>query len=274
MIRAIASVCISVAAFAAVPGIAAAEQTSGSSYKTAEFKAKVKGSQVTTWTFNRPYDENNPCVAPGSGYGDSSVYFENKSPMRLQVAQAPKDNPNLFSTRGRPLVLAIPTPARLDARAERDTDVNYGAIDEKKCEGPNGGGVIPDPRPKDCGVRTGTIGVRFFYDWRSILDDAIPSDNVKRDRNQLKLETYDPQYQGSPSGDLEDAYQNCELEQATTAEHRGTTYVTGGKLVEKKLFQTKRKKIKVSGSLVTPIKGQYYTGKTILAWNLTLTRVK
>lgn len=264
MIRAL---CIAAIACLAVPVGAAAKQQPP---KQAEFKAVLKGSQVTTWTYNRPYDENNPCVSGGQGYGDSSIYFGSNRPLTLKFAAPPKDNPNLFSSRGRPVVVTDPSPYRLDVQAARDTDIDYTGVDPKKCEGPNGGGVEPDLRPKDCGTRRGTIGARFFFDTRSIFDDAIPQ-NHGRDKNRLKLQTSLPDYNG---GSLEDAYENCALDNLTTVEHQGTTYTVGGKLNEKQLFNKKRKTIRVSASYITPVEGEFYEGKTILAWNLKLTRVK
>jgi hypothetical protein len=269
MIRAFAVVCIT-AACAALPAVAAAKPAKQQGPQQAEFKAVLKGSQVTTWTYNRPYNDDEPCLAPGQGYGDSSIYFGSNNPLKLKFVAPPKDAPNLFSSRGRPVVVTDPSPYRLHSRASRDTDIDYGQPGTK-CEGENGGGVEPDLRPKDCGERTGTIGARFFFDHRSIFDDAIPTDHEKRDKNRLKLQTFDPDYSG---GALEDAYENCELSNLTTVEHQGTTYTIGGKLNEKQLFNKKRKTIRVSGSYITPVEGEYYNGKTILAWNLKLTRIK
>jgi hypothetical protein len=272
MIRALAVVCIT-AACAAVPTAAVAKPAKQPTTKQAEFKAVLKGSQVTEWTYNRPYDENNPCVSAAQGYGDSSIYFGSNQPLKLKFVAPPKDQPNLFSSRGRPVVVSDPSPYRLDVTAARDTDVNY-EQPGPKCDGPNGGGVDPEKRPKDCGERTGTIAARFFFDQRSVLDDAIPTDYTKRNKNTLRLETSDPAYQGSEDGSLEYAYENCHLDNLSSVEHQGTTYTVGGKLIEKQLFNKKRKTFRVSGSYITPVQGDFYNGKTILAWNLKLTRIK
>jgi hypothetical protein len=255
----------------AVPAVAEAKPKP-KPLPTAEFKATLSGSQVTTWEYHHAYDDSAPCQVQVDGYGDQSVKFSGK-PFRLNFTAPPKNNPNLLYTRGRPAVLTNPNPLVLDSTAERDTDFTYGQPGPK-CDGENGGGVDPDAiPPKDCGTRTGTIRARFFYDWRGVLDDAIPTDH-SRDKNQLKLETYWPEYNGSESGKLDETYKNCSLNGQTWAERQGVTYTTGNKLVEKQLFNKKRKSFLVSGSYITPITDAGYNGQTILAWNLKLTRVK
>jgi hypothetical protein len=133
--------------------------------------------------------------------------------------------------------------------------------------------VDPDVQRKDCGERTGTIRASFFYDWRGVLDDAIPTDH-SRDKNALKLETYWPEYNGSDSGKLDDAYKRCSLNEQTWAEREGVTYTAGAKLIESRLFDKKRKAFRTSAGFITPISGEFVQGKTILAWNLKLTRIK
>jgi hypothetical protein len=259
------------AALAVAPFSAQAAKPSGG-FKQATFKATLSGSQVTTWEYHVADDPDNQCDAGSDGYGDQTIKFDAKRTFRLNFTAPPKNNPNLLYTRGRPAVLTNPNPLVLDSTAKRDTDFTYGQPGPR-CDGENGGGVDPSLQVKDCGTRTGTIRARFFYDWRGVLDDAIPTDH-SRDKNQLKLETYGPEYNGSESGKLDETYRNCSLNGQTWAERQGVTYTTGNKLVEKQLFNKKRKSFLVSGSYITPITENDYTGQTILAWNLKLTRVK
>jgi hypothetical protein len=272
-IRAIAVVCTAAGLTAAGPAAAApAKQPAG--LKQATFKATLSGSQVTTWEYHAPLDEDDACSASSDGYGDQTIKFDAKRKFNITFTAPPKGQPNLFSSNGRPAVLTAPILLRVDAMAERNGDytVNYNEIRDE-CEGAaGGGGVTLDD--KDCGVREGGFQTQlYFHELIGGEDLDIPSPNPSPEKNTLKLAGL--AYEWGTKSSLDATYKNCPLLlEDTNIERRGNIFTTPAKLPEKRLFDKKRKRIVVSGHEIAQRGSGNSTGQTILAWNLRLTRVK
>jgi hypothetical protein len=271
------SICIAAAALAVgAIGPAAAADAKKTGPVTAEFKATLSGSQVTTWEYHNPKNQDDPCSASSNGYGDQTIRFDAKRTFRVKFTTPPRKQPNLFGTKGRPSVFTTPLFLNVDARAERNGDytVNYGEIDEQRCDAASGGGGGGDIA-KDCGVRDGRFNVRMYFSDPSEDDGLlIPIARPLPDRNHLKLEGNFYEWfsaDGTSASTLDSTYQNCPLLlQDSYVERAGNIFTSPAKLSEKQLFNRRRKRIVVSGHHIQP----HTTGQTILAWNLRLKRVK
>jgi hypothetical protein len=263
-------------AFAA-PVTASAKQPAG--VKQATFKATLSGSQVTTWEYHAPLDEDDPCSASSDGYGDQTIKFDAKRKFNISFSAPPKSQPDLFSTNGRPAVLTAPLLLPVEARAERNGDytVNYHEV-KADCEGAAGGGGVTQV-DKDCGVREGGFQAQLYFHRFSGDDPTdVPGVNPDTERDSLRLQGLAYNYEsadGSAGGYLDRAYKNCPLLlEDTNIEKAGVLFTAPGKVKEKRLFDRKRKHIVVSGHEIVKRGSGNSTGQTILAWNLRLTRVK
>src|SRR3954451_16585600 len=198
--------------------------------------------------------------------------------LQAQLHHAAKGQADLFGTKGRPSVFSTPLFLPVDATAERNGDyqVHYGQV-AKDCPGVGSGGGDDIPTPHDCGVRNGGFQVRLFFHDPSPDADLIPVQRHLPEKNTLKLEgnVYEWLASGGSASTLDFAYQNCPLlPENTYVERAGNIWTSGAHLSEKTLFNRKRRKIVVSGHTIQKLGGGDSTGKTILAWNLRLTRVK
>jgi hypothetical protein len=273
----IASICTA-AALVAVPTGADAKPVGG--FKQATFKATLSGSQGTTWEYHKADDPNNRCDAGSDGYGDQTIKFDAKRTFKLNFTTPPKGVADLFGTKGRPSVFSTPLFLPVDATAERNGDyqVHYGQA-AKDCPGVGSGGGDDIPTPHDCGVRNGGFQVRLFFHDPSPDADLIPVQRHLPEKNTLKLEGNIYEWlaaDGSSSAlQLDDSYKNCPLLlEHSYVERAGNIWTSGAHLSEAQLFNRKRRHIVVSGHTIQKFAGGESTGKTILAWNLRLTRVK
>jgi hypothetical protein len=268
------------AALAVAPFSAQAAKPSGG-FKQATFKATLSGSQVTTWEYHVPDDPDNQCDAGSDGYGDQTIKFDAKRTFKLTFIAPPKNRPNVFFTAGRPSVFSTPLYLPVDATAERNGDysVHYGQI-ANNCPGVGSGGGVTEPTAKDCGVRNGGFQTRLYFHDPSPDADLIPVQRHLPEKNTLKLEAnlYEwLQADGSASAaQLDESYKNCPLMlDHSYVERAGNIWTSGAHVPESALFNKKRRKIVVSGHTIQKFaNGGASTGKTILAWNLRLTRVK
>lgn len=274
---------LAVCAAAVAAGTAQADTTIPKDIKAPSyFKATLTGSQVTTWDYNKPNDPNDPCDISADGHGSQSLKFQAPKNLKLIAAPAPKSQPNFYGTHGRPSVLTMPANVRAKITAEREGEfhVHYADRDPNQCSGDNGGGVIPgDQQAQDCGTRSGTFYAKptFFTD--SDTDDLfVPIPGKHKDTNNLTLtgdqySWYDLN-RGDITSSLDGTYVNCPFELENRVERDGGIYASASKLKEKDLFNPKKKSITVSGSEIASVGSGYAKGKTIIAWNLKLTRVK
>jgi hypothetical protein len=270
------------AAIAALPAAAEAKPSKPVAPKQAKFRATLSGSQVTTWEYHKPDDKNNPCDASADGFGDQSVKFDAGGEFDLAFYQPTRKQPNLFSTQGRPAVL--PGRVAVAATAERGGEfaVHLSDIDQNRCDGQNGGGADPGtPKPKDCGVRSGIFRADLFFHFgpgEQALFVPLPG-GIPAERNSLKVAAEGADWRGAGGrheGYLDDTYTNCPfmLGDEKRVEESGLIFTSAGKVNENLLFDRKRKRITVSGSTIVNRSAPYTTGKTIVAWNLRLRRVK
>jgi hypothetical protein len=262
-------------------GIAEAANPDYSTIKTAKFKASLSGSQVTTWEYHSPPDED-PCTAKIDAFGDQTIKFNSKGRRVFNVtfSTPPKGQPNFFSTAGRPAVSIEPFILNLPATAERNGDETIEPGSTAACDGPNGGGVDPrEDLPKDCGVRTGRISPDlYFYDRTADDDLLVPLTEDLPSKNMLKLEGRNYEWL-HPSGEdgsssLDSVYERCPIRLDARVPDAGQIYTSPARINEKRLFNRKRRNIVISGHHIVNHNSRGTTGKTILAWNLRLTRIK
>ena len=271
------TICAAIVALAAVAAVPAAADAKGAAVHQTTFKATLSGSQVTTWEYH--HKSTGGCDSNSDGYGDQSISFGAKRTFRVTFYKPPKGQPDLFGTNGRPAPLVNPAP-RLAAKATRHADVSQGGADQSTCPGDNGGadpGYVPPP--PDCGVRTGSFAARlYFHDNSTSNDDLFVPLPWPDEKNHLRLEGMDYRWNkpgGSSTSELRDTYERCQLIAADDlVDTLGHIYVSPAKLSEKQLFDRKRKKIVVSGDNTAKRSSADGSAKTILAWNLRLTRVK
>ena len=275
----ITTICAAAALLAAVPATAVAKPATG--FKQATFKATLSGSQVTTWEYHKADDPDNRCDAGSDGYGDQTIKFDAKRTFKLNFTAPPKGQSNLFGTKGRPSVFSTPLLLPVDAMAERNGDysVHYEQA-ANDCPGVGSGGGVIDVPAKDCGVRNGGFQARlFFHDPSPDSGLIVPIGRPLPEKNTLKLEANLYEWfraNGASSAvTLDGAYDKCPLLlDGSYVEQAGNIWTSGAHLSEKTLFNRKRRKIVVSGHTIQKLGSGASTGKTILAWNLRLTRVK
>jgi hypothetical protein len=271
------------AALAAVAAVPATADAAKKPYKEATFKATLSGSQVTTWEYHHAKQKDNPCDASANGYGDQTIKFVPGRTFRVTFRTPPKGQPDLYLTDGRPTVFTTPFVLNVAATAERNADltVNYSEVDPNQC-GDNGG-ADPNyvPTPKDCGMRSGRFGVRLYFNDPSEDDDLVvplPGSRDEPDKDHLKLSSTQAEWDKPGSDDtateLRDTYVNCPWFLSSYPEDAGIPWISSAKIKESRLFDKKRRKLVISGDHTVDLKATDTTGKTILAWNLRLTRVK
>ena len=271
------------AALACVAAVPATADAAKKPYKEATFKATLSGSQVTTWEYHHVKDKDDPCDASANGYGDQTVKFVPGRSFKVTFRTPPKGQPDLYLTDGRPAVFLTPFVLNVPATADRNADfsVNAGEIDTDRC-GDNGG-ADPNyvPPPKDCGARTGMFRVSFYFNDPSEDADLLvplPGGKDEPDKDHLKLATDSSEWSkpGSEESETElrNTYSNCPWHISSYPEDAGIPWISSAKIKESRLFDRKRKKLVISGDHIVDLKATDTTGKTILAWNLRLTRVK
>jgi hypothetical protein len=192
----------------------------------------------------------------------------------------PRKQPDLFGSDGRPSVFTTPLILNVDAKVERNGDysVNYGEVDKDRCPGVGGGGG-EGPAPKDCGVRDGRFHVNlYFHDGSPDGDLFVPIGKNVPERNRLKLAGSSYEWFGGAlgsGGTLDFVYLNCPmLMPGAYVERAGAIFSSAAKVSERQLMRSKRRKFVISGHVIQNRGEGEYTGKTIIAWNLRLTRVK
>jgi hypothetical protein len=276
------AVCTAIAACAAVVALPAAaadaKKKPSDGVKQAVFKATLKGSQVTTWEYHHKKDKDDGCDIDTDAYGDQTIKFDGKRTFRITFNRPPKSKPDLFGTDGRPAV-AITTPLRVKATADRHSDFKFGAVNHVTCPGDNGGADPGSEPPKnDCGRRVGSFAAKLYYHDNSEDADLFVPLPGTHEKNNLRLDGWDYMWQkpgAAPHDELRNTYENCEfLGDIGTTDDLGHIYLSPAKLNEKQLFDKKRKRFVVSGDHIGKIGGGESSGQVILAWNLHLTRVK
>jgi hypothetical protein len=250
-------------------------------YKEATYKATLSGSQVSTFEYHRPNDKDDPCDASADGYGDQTIKFNSGRKFKVTFRTPPKGQPDLYLTNGRPMVFLTPFILNMNATAERNGDMTVHAGDIGPNCGDNGGadpGYVPPA--KDCGTRDGKFSVKlYFHDGSPESDLIVPIPGGTPEKNHVNLEGSQYEWMqpggGDSSSSLGDTYQNCPYSQVDSyPENAGEIWISAAKIKESKLFSKKSKKLVISGDNTVNLGKGNTTGKTIIAWNLRLTRVK
>jgi hypothetical protein len=267
--------CAAAAVAVAAPASAGAKAKQPSDQ--AVFSATLSGSQVTIWETHDPRDPNDPCDGGFHNYGDQSIKFAIPGKFK-QTAYDVSSDPDVFGSHGRPTLTTAPTLKYANATATRNTDEKYEPPVRNDC-GENGGGVVPDTRPKDCGTRTGSFLPKLFYDSTTEDDDLfVPLPGTWPDKDFLKLGGQIYQWnspKGGTESNLGSTFENCNWTLGDAWQEReGQIFISQQKLKEANLFNPRKRSFVVSGSSIVNRSGPKTTGKTIVAWNLRLKRLK
>jgi hypothetical protein len=229
--------------------------------KHAIFSLSLKGSQATTWHFERPPDPQ-LCGAAQRSDGDQMIRFHNNGPEQVVATQAPGERPQLK------------LDSMLVADIERSAEFQ---MDTPIFAGRNGcTGIVHTPpyHQSGCGERSGAISLQLGYTAESV-GDPEPSDDdpapLVPDRNHLRLRGIDGDFGGSS---LLVAYGQCPLFAAPDRpEARGDLLEVVEPVRESSLFKKSRKTIKVHAGRVEEFKLGPASGRTAIAYNVTLKRV-
>jgi hypothetical protein len=265
-------------ALAVLPATADAKKKPSDGVKQAIFKATLRGSQVTTWEYHHERDESDGCDISTDAYGDQTIKFDSKRSFRLSFNRPPRHRPNLFNTKGHPAV-AVTSPLRIKALADRNADFSFGPVNHVTCPGDNGG-ADPGYKPpvSDCGQRVGSFDARFYFHDNSEDADLFVPLTPQLEKNKLRFLGWNYAWNkpGAASHDeLRNTYENCEfLGDIASTDDLGQLYISPATLSEKRLFEKRRKSFVVSGHHIAKIGSGESKGKVILAWNLRLTRVR
>jgi hypothetical protein len=238
--------------------------------KTANFKASITGSQVTTWVYDTPAD--GPCVGWTHSAGSVQMPYQSREPAKLTAIQVPKGNPLYQTTHGDPFF--SPT-VQVSASADMEGEMSaQGPPDPSQCDD-NGGGV--EPQPQDCGQVVGFLDVKLSY----LLDDELWVTGDSQGWGQTVVS-------GGGGDELRNAFQNCPYWNGgpyDASEAEGDLIFAGDKLPEKDVFNAKKKKFVLNGSerecyddsgitvCGRDASDQFY-GEILNAWKLTLRRTK
>jgi hypothetical protein len=129
-------------------------------------------------------------------------------------------------------------------------------------------------------VRVGRFQPRlYFHDAGEDPNDLFVPIPFGKEKDHLKLDGSDWMWSrkggASSSDELRSTCEACPfIFDPDTVDDLGHLYISNAKLNEKTLFKKSRKHIVVSGDHIAERHDADSSGKTILAWNLRLTRVK
>jgi hypothetical protein len=249
----------------AVPAVAAAAKAP----KQASFDASIRGTQVTTWTYD--HGAVGPCDGNNHGSGSVTMGFQSPDPGKVTAYEILKNNPLYETSHGRPMI--VPT---IDVAASATMDGEYtssGPAMPEQCED-NGGGVVP--QPQDCGTVASAMTVDLSY--------------VNKNKLLLKGDAHGWTKAADHSGngqELRNVFMNCPYWNGGGYGHppaEGDLESIDEPLKEKTLFDSSKKKIVVDGSATNCYDQSGWTscgyeegefrGKIVTTWKLILKRVK
>jgi hypothetical protein len=245
------SLLVASAALALLPAAAAdAAPKRPAPPKAAVFKATISGSQVTTWSLRQAEDPGDPCDVSQKGDGSQMVRFRSKA-VRVTALRLS----------GQDVVLSPTIPAA--TTVEREGDYAPGREMAPDCpavaEGADDGLV---PLTRDCGRRTGTTTIRL-----SAGRDVPDGELTPLTANVLWM-----------AGDLGTAlsYADCPWWIGGPGEGPSETALLpdSESFTVARLFDRRRKVLRVSGDTTVPYRAPGFTGKTLMTWNLKLVRVR
>jgi hypothetical protein len=237
------------------------------------YKVSIKGNQVSTW--NQVHVPTFTCDASVTGAGSQDVPIITEKPLKLQLVR-PKGMPAFLAETGDPNAqFGIASPIRIDTLVEREGYQNIQAPGGE-C---NGTGGWDGERPAaDCGHRSGTIELNLGYG--SYLGDpaldAATKDIFKVSGHYGNFYEVPPLVPDALGGDpIGHTFDNCPYWPAGSASALDELIFTGEKLPVSKLARMKPgKSVKLSGGEVEPESSEDFSGETVVAWNLTMKRVR
>jgi hypothetical protein len=250
--------------------------------RTATFKASISGTQVITWSYDKPAQA--PCSGENHGAGSVQMRFQSRTPGRIGVVAMrtgrPYVGPLPETKNGKPVLdskgLPKTQPLMASASAEVEGDWSFGGPPlPSQCED-NGGGV--EPTPKDCGVRSSYIDISLAYVQRNKLLAGGTS-------HGWNFAARPDDYSGH---DLPLAFENCPFWVGGPGVQRviqGNLEKTPEPLSEKEMLRGKRRMTYIlHGGAVNCFDDDGYArcgresglfrGRTVTAWKLTLKRVR
>jgi hypothetical protein len=230
--------------------------------KHAVFQLSVKGSQATTWHMERAPDPQ-LCGAAQHSDGDQMVRFHNDGGEQVVVSQARGERPQLK--------LDSMLTAEVERSAEFQMDTPVG--------NPRTGctGIVHSPpfQQPGCGKRSGAISLQLGYTAESVGDPAAADDDpapLVPDRNHLRVRGIDGSFDGDT---LLAAYGQCPLlADPSRTESRGDLLEVTEPVREAKLFDKGRRVIKIHAGRVEDFSFGPAHGRTAVAYNVTLKRVR
>jgi hypothetical protein len=246
---------------AALPAAAFAEHKAPRE-QSARFSMLLRGSQATTWHSDKRTAAGS-CQSEIVSDGDQMIRFHSQLPALLSVTRTGSAHAQFF-------------PKNVDATAERGADfyevIPIIAPDTRQCVGTRRMPASPMP---GCGERSGTIHVLMGFTAASV--NGVPPDedlgSLVTDRpNQLRFRGVNPNFAG---GRLGSSMLACPLVgPLDNPADDGQLFEAVGHLSEKQVF-SHRRTLSTSASDVIPFNlpdGTY--GRTIVTYNLELTRIR
>jgi hypothetical protein len=249
----------------AVPAAASAAKAP----KQATFKASIRGTQVTTWSYE--HQATGPCNGNAYGSGTVTMGYQSPDPGKITAYEIRKSSPLFSQTHGRPMIVP-----NIDVAASATMEGEYAASgppDPSQCED-NGGGV--EPVPQDCGTVASGMDVNLSY--------------VNKDKLLVKGDAHGWNKAADASGsgtELRNVFSNCPFWIDGGYGHapaEGDLESVDEPLTEKTLFDSSKRKLVVDGSDTncydqagwTPCGSEEgeFRGKIVTTWKLTLKRVK
>jgi hypothetical protein len=230
--------------------------------KHAVFQLSVKGSEATTWHFERAPDPQ-LCGAAQHSDGDQMIRFHNDGAEQVTVTQAPGERPEF----------------KLDSMLTADVERSAEFQMDTPIIPPRGActGIVHTPpfHQPGCGNRSGAISLQLGYTAESVGDPGASDDDpapLVPDRNHLRLRGINGSFDGAS---LLVAYGQCPLFAAPDRpEARGDLLEVVEPVRESGLFKKSRKTIKVHAGRVEDFTLGPASGRTAIAYNVTLKRVR
>ena len=224
--------------------------------KAATFKATLKGSQVTTWSYHVADNPDDACDAAQNGDGSQMIRYATR-PTKVMVFKGNR----LFG--GRTTITPILTA---NTTVEREGDYKASYPTGGDCPGDFSGDDLAPLVPHDCGTRTGVSHLMLTTRPRDVDEDdllvpLVPQKDVLFFDGDLDGITLD--------------YEDCPWWIGGPADGPSDSQLFAGweRLKESRFFDRRRKVITLSGDETKTYKANGFTGKTIMTWNLRLQRI-
>jgi hypothetical protein len=169
--------------------------------KVQRFRASLRGTQSTTWTFH-DYDPDPNCGGTADGVGSEKLRFKNSHRLRLKAIQVGHQVPFLILGRGG----GFSMKGTFTRHARNSFTPNPGG---NGCASGGGGGPPPPP---DCGTKPfSRMKMNFEYVGRRARRRPLPDPYTVEKVRPRAGNLIDLTYQGSAESvdPFEDLFENC-----------------------------------------------------------------